>query len=115
MAGDGGLAPPEAAVEDGTEAAPPEPAADNKKGSAANDTDDSAEGGKAAAGKAAGLISDASALKRGASGPSPHYDPSREIVLRYEFLDSRSIKVRRWVGWGEGFRCGRRAPRGPAL
>lgn len=73
------------------EAAPPAPAAPHADGSEAShgSSKDGKAGGKALAKFDSGL------LQREASGPSPHYDPSREIVLRYEFLSSRAIKVRR--------------------
>lgn len=69
-------------------------------------TDDSGGGGSAKVDKP-GVPDTPSGLQREASGPSPHYDPSRNIVLRYEFLDSRAIKV--WLLGGHW--RGRCAPR----
>lgn len=75
------------------DAAPPAPAAATMEGSEAGSQ--GSKGGKG--GEALGVFGGGMAgelLQREASGPSPHYDPSREIVLRYEFLSSRAIKVR---------------------
>lgn len=103
MAGsNGGSVAQEAEVEQGAGAA----LAADKVDSSPAATDDSGGGGSAKVEKP-GVPDTPSGLQREASGPSPHYDPSRDIVLRYEFLDSRAIKVRLLGGhW-----CGRCAPR----